>query len=112
VCHALPVLRFAVRYEFEGGPINSWEVKERNFPTNKCGLCQKGWHAADLLASPERLLTPLLRDRPGGALRPAGWEEALSRIAGRVKATQHFSARRSFSPMLAASVPACWRWRR
>ncbi|WBC12457.1 molybdopterin oxidoreductase family protein [Micromonospora sp. WMMA1998] len=56
------------------------EVAARDFPTNRGGLCQKGWTAAELLDHPERLTTPLLRDRPGGALRPAGWDEALDRI--------------------------------
>ncbi|MEU7571276.1 MULTISPECIES: molybdopterin oxidoreductase family protein [unclassified Micromonospora] len=57
------------------------EVGARDFPTNRGGLCQKGWTAAELLDHPERLTTPLLRDRPGGELRPAGWDEALDRIA-------------------------------
>ena len=52
-----------------------------DFPTNKGGLCQKGWTAADLLAHPERLRTPLVRDRKCGDLRPATWDEALDRIA-------------------------------
>ncbi|WP_422743783.1 molybdopterin oxidoreductase family protein [Micromonospora sp. WMMD754] len=56
------------------------EVAPRDFPTNRGGLCQKGWTAAELLDHPDRLTTPLLRDRPGGALRPAGWDEALDRI--------------------------------
>ncbi|MFI6127985.1 molybdopterin oxidoreductase family protein [Micromonospora sp. NPDC051141] len=57
------------------------EVGARDFPTNRGGLCQKGWTAAELLDHPERLTTPLLRDRPGGELRPAGWDEALDRVA-------------------------------
>lgn len=52
-------------------------------PTNH-GLCQKGWTAAELLAHPERLTTPLVRDRRGGRrrgpLRPASWDEALVRV--------------------------------
>jgi len=55
-------------------------VTERSFPTNKGGLCQKGWTSAELLSSPQRLLTPLVRDSKGGALRIASWEEALTRI--------------------------------
>ncbi|HVV22140.1 MAG TPA: hypothetical protein VHF06_22090, partial [Pseudonocardiaceae bacterium] len=30
-------------------------VEPREFPTNRGGLCRKGWTAADLLDSPERL---------------------------------------------------------
>ena len=36
-------------------------VEARDFPTNRGGLCQKGWTSAELLASPERLTTPLVR---------------------------------------------------
>jgi assimilatory nitrate reductase catalytic subunit len=56
------------------------EVLPRDFPTNRGGLCQKGWTAAELLDHPDRLTTPLLRDRPGGELRPASWAEALDRV--------------------------------
>lgn len=57
-----------------------WNVTERNFPTNKGGLCQKGWTSAELLNSPERLLSPLVRDTRSEPLRPATWDEALDRI--------------------------------
>jgi assimilatory nitrate reductase catalytic subunit len=56
-------------------------VQARDFPTNRGGLCQKGWTAAELLVSPERLVTPLVRDRRDRHLRPAGWDEALDRVA-------------------------------
>ncbi len=58
-----------------------WQVAARDFPTNKGGLCRKGWTAAELLASPDRLTTPLLRDRRDQPFRPASWDEALDRIA-------------------------------
>ncbi len=61
-------------------------VTSRDFPTNRGGLCRKGWTAAALLDSPERLLTPLIRDRKGGTLRPAGWDEALDFVASRLAA--------------------------
>ncbi|MEU7618185.1 molybdopterin oxidoreductase family protein [Micromonospora rifamycinica] len=56
------------------------EVRPRQFPTNRGGLCQKGWTAAELLDHPDRLTTPLVRD-PSGELRPADWDVALDRIA-------------------------------
>ncbi|MBS1673368.1 MAG: molybdopterin oxidoreductase family protein [Actinobacteria bacterium] len=59
-------------------------VEGRMFPTNRGGLCKKGWTSAALLASPERLTTPLIRD--AGALRPASWDEALERIASSLRA--------------------------
>jgi predicted molibdopterin-dependent oxidoreductase YjgC len=52
------------------------EVASRDFPTNKGGLCRKGWTAAELLSAPDRLLTPLLRRGSGNTLAPASWEEA------------------------------------
>jgi assimilatory nitrate reductase catalytic subunit len=58
-----------------------WAVAARDFPTNKGGLCRKGWSAAALLDSPDRLTTPLVRDRRGMHLRPASWAEALDRVA-------------------------------
>jgi assimilatory nitrate reductase catalytic subunit len=59
----------------------SVSVAPREFPTNKGGLCQKGWTAAELLSSRERLTSPMLRDCGTGKLRSASWEEALGRIA-------------------------------
>src|SRR5579862_2498812 len=66
----------------------SWTVTERDFPTNRGGLCQKGWTAVELLGSPDRLRTPLVRDTRSAPLRPASWEEALERIIATIKRTQ------------------------
>ncbi len=63
-------------------------VRPRDFPTNKGGLCRKGWTAASLLTAPDRLTQPLMRDRKDGPLRPASWDEALDRIVGSLRATQ------------------------
>lgn len=56
-------------------------VHPRQFPTNRGGLCQKGWTAAEPLDHPDRLTSPLLRDRHTGELRPATWDEALGQVA-------------------------------
>ncbi|TCB97463.1 nitrite reductase [Micromonospora zingiberis] len=56
-------------------------VLPRQFPTNRGGLCQKGWTSAELLTHPDRLTTPLVRDPASGELRPASWDAALDRIA-------------------------------
>ena len=40
-------------------------VAGRQFPTNRGGLCQKGWTSAGVLATPDRLTTPLVRDATG-----------------------------------------------
>ena len=34
-------------------------VSGRDFPTNRGGLCKKGWTSAELLRSPARLSAPL-----------------------------------------------------
>lgn len=59
-----------------------------DFPTNRGGLCAKGWTAADLLGHPERLTRPLVRDERGAPLRPATWNEALERIVTAFQAAQ------------------------
>jgi assimilatory nitrate reductase catalytic subunit len=58
------------------------------FPVNSGALCRKGWSAAGLLGSRERLTTPLLRDRTTGELRPVGWEEALDVVAEGIRRVQ------------------------
>ncbi|MGN9776300.1 molybdopterin oxidoreductase family protein [Micromonospora sp. H33] len=63
-------------------------VLPRQFPTNRGGLCQKGWTAAELLDHPDRLTTPLLRDRASGELRPASWDAALARIVEGIRDVQ------------------------
>jgi assimilatory nitrate reductase catalytic subunit len=63
-----------------GSPVT---VSGRDFPTNRGGLCQKGWTSASLLRTPDRLTTPLLR--ADGVLRPATWDEALGFVARRLR---------------------------
>ncbi|MFN2562826.1 MAG: molybdopterin oxidoreductase family protein [Jatrophihabitans sp.] len=64
------------------------EIGARDFPTNRGGLCQKGWTSADLLTSGARLTTPLARDRRDQPLRPVTWDDALDRVAEAIRATQ------------------------
>lgn len=54
-------------------------VQPRQFPTNRGGLCQKGWTAASLLRHPDRLTAPLVR--VDGELVETSWEDALDRVA-------------------------------
>ena len=61
-------------------------VTARNFPTNKGGLCRKGWTADQLLRIPGRLPAPLMRTHKGAALRPVSWDDALDRVAGQLLA--------------------------
>jgi anaerobic selenocysteine-containing dehydrogenase len=58
---------------------HSWSVVERDFPTDRGGLCQKGWTAVELIEDAARPRTPLVRDRCSEPLRAATWEDALER---------------------------------
>ncbi|POH60630.1 molybdopterin oxidoreductase family protein [Arthrobacter glacialis] len=62
-------------------------ITGRDFPTNRGGLCRKGWTAAALLGHPERVTTPLLRGRDG-IHRPVPWTLALDLIADQVQRTR------------------------
>jgi assimilatory nitrate reductase catalytic subunit len=64
------------------------QAGSRDFPTNRGGLCQKGWTSAELLVSPGRLTTPLVREHRGAPLEPAGWDEALARVAAEIRRVQ------------------------
>jgi assimilatory nitrate reductase catalytic subunit len=62
-----------------------------DFPTNKGGLCSKGWSSTELLDHPERLLRPLVRATPGDRTSPlveSTWEEALDRLVDAVERSQ------------------------
>lgn len=60
-------------------------VAGRDFPTNRGGLCKKGWTSAELLGDRGRLTTPLVRG-DDGELHPADWEETLDLLAARIRA--------------------------
>lgn len=79
-------LQCGMHLESESGGL--WNVTKRDFPTNRGGLCQKGWTSAELLNSPERLLNPLVRDARSEPFRAATWDEALDRIAREIERTQ------------------------
>ncbi|KQO07410.1 nitrite reductase [Agreia sp. Leaf244] len=65
----------------------SLTVSGREFPTNRGGLCKKGWTSAELIDSPERITTPLLRGADG-RLSPVSWEHALDEVARRVSTSR------------------------
>jgi assimilatory nitrate reductase catalytic subunit len=64
------------------------EVDGREFPTNRGGLCQKGWTSGSLLGHPERLTSPLLRTSRSEPLAPTGWDAALGHVVDRIRALQ------------------------
>ena len=59
-------------------------VAGRDFPTNRGGLCKKGWTSAELLRSPDRLTAPLVRGADG-ELHETEWDAALDLIADRLR---------------------------
>jgi assimilatory nitrate reductase catalytic subunit len=63
-------------------------VESRDFPTNRGGLCQKGWTSAELLGSADRLTTPLVRAGRAASLVAASWDEALARVAAEIRRIQ------------------------
>lgn len=58
-------------------------VQGREFPTNRKGLCQKGWTSPAVLNAADRLTTPLVRGA-SGRLLPTSWDDALDLIAARL----------------------------
>jgi assimilatory nitrate reductase catalytic subunit len=63
------------------------EVSGRDFPTNRGGLCRKGWTSSSLLSHPGRVTEPLLKGSDG-VHRPISWDEALKLITSAVRETQ------------------------
>ncbi|ARQ70925.1 molybdopterin oxidoreductase family protein [Streptomyces marincola] len=58
------------------------DVVERTaFEVNRGALCGKGRTAPHVLAAGTRLTGPLVRRERSGELEPAGWDEALDRVA-------------------------------
>src|SRR3954447_17393646 len=54
-----------------------------DFPTNRGGLCSKGWSSTELLDHPDRLSRPLVRAVAGDRTSPlveTAWEHALERL--------------------------------
>jgi assimilatory nitrate reductase catalytic subunit len=82
-------LQCGITLDVSGGPSKPPVLApQADFPTNRGGLCAKGWTAAELLGHPERLTRPLVRDGRGRRLREATWNEALERIVAAFQGTQ------------------------
>ncbi|MCW2537863.1 MAG: nasC [Modestobacter sp.] len=67
-----------------------------DFPTNRGGLCSKGWSAPELLDHPERLTRPLVRADPADRSSPlveTAWEAALDRVVAAIETTQRVHGR-------------------
>jgi anaerobic selenocysteine-containing dehydrogenase len=57
-------------------------------PVNLGMACPKGWEALTPMQADDRLTTPLARTRPGGALRPVSWDEAMRRFVAGMRGVQ------------------------
>ena len=68
-------------------PAAPLDVQGRDFPTNRGGLCRKGWTSATLLHHPGRVTEPLLKGADG-VHRPIDWDEALAVVTKAVRDTQ------------------------
>lgn len=79
-------------------------VEPRNHDINKGKLCPKGVTAYQQVNHPDRLTTPLIRDRRGGELRPATWDEALGRVASEITRIQETYGRDAFSVYSGSSL--------
>ena len=79
-CGAVVDLKCGTPTAIHGDPDN---------PISDGYFCIKGKASLDLLRSPDRLTTPLVRSGPrgSGAFKPVSWERALDRIAGELSAS-------------------------
>ena len=68
-------------------------------PLSRAYLCPKGKDAADFIARPDRLLTPLKRVGPRGAGRfqEVDWDDALDDIADRIETLTREHGKRSLA---------------
>jgi len=55
-------------------------------PVSQGMLCIKGWQGHEYIHSPERLMTPLIKEK--GEFRQASWDEAYQVIANKIKQTK------------------------
>jgi formate dehydrogenase major subunit len=55
-------------------------------PVGRGSLCIKGWNAHAFVGHPERLKTPLIREKD--QFREAGWDEALDLVAKKLSAVK------------------------
>ena len=69
----------------EGGRLIGVEPSSTH-PVSRGGLCIKGWNAFGFVHHPDRLTVPLVREN--GALAPASWEDALTRVSRGLQGVQ------------------------
>jgi assimilatory nitrate reductase catalytic subunit len=90
---ATPTTRVATHCPYCALQCGQWvdgrgDVDGREFPTNRGGLCQKGWTSGSLLTHPERLTTPLMRASRSAPFDAVSWDAALGHVASRLRELQ------------------------
>ncbi|MGI8425141.1 MAG: molybdopterin oxidoreductase family protein [Actinomycetota bacterium] len=63
-------------------------VEPRDHDINKMKLCPKGVTAYQQVDHPDRLTSPLMRDRRGDPLREVSWDAALDRVVSEIRRIQ------------------------
>ncbi len=58
-------------------------------PDSKGALCMRGQAVHEIVGNDKRLTVPLMRDKRGGELREATWDEAYARIIGAMGAVDN-----------------------
>jgi predicted molibdopterin-dependent oxidoreductase YjgC len=71
-------------------------------PVNKGALCVKGRFGWDFIHSPERITTPLIKEK--GEFRPASWDEALSLVSENLKKVKNDYGPDAFALFTSARV--------
>ncbi|UTT39280.1 molybdopterin oxidoreductase family protein [Glutamicibacter mishrai] len=66
------------------GPAGATTLGGRDFETNGGALCRKGFSAAKLLAHPDRITSPMLR-QADGSFAVIDWDTALDLVAGKAR---------------------------
>lgn len=79
-------------------------VEPRDHDINKMKLCPKGVVAYQQVSHPDRLVSPLMRDRRGDPLSPVSWDTALERVVAEIRRIQETHGRDAFAVYSGSSL--------
>ncbi len=74
------------------------------YPVNTGSACPKGWESLAVLDSPDRAVTPLIKDRRG-KLRPTDWHTAVGTFVSRMKEIQSRFGQHSIAFLGTGQIP-------
>lgn len=92
-----------IHLDKNGNAINL--TPQSGFPVNLGMACPKGWQALDPLDSPDRALSPLLREANTGEIKSVSWEIALDTFVSRLRAVQQAHGRESAAFLSTGQIP-------